>query len=81
MPRGSYCLFRALRRCNFRSALTVCLIRLVYGARCALYRIETRNTQENDTNRAHLVGSAGLEPATSSLSVTRSNQLSYEPPK
>jgi hypothetical protein len=26
-----------------------------------------------------MVGLAGLEPATSSLSVTRSNQLSYKP--
>jgi hypothetical protein len=26
-----------------------------------------------------MVGSGGLEPPTSSLSVTRSNQLSYEP--
>jgi hypothetical protein len=28
-----------------------------------------------------MVGLAGLEPATSSLSVTRSNQLSYKPSK
>ena len=38
------------------------------------------NTKNHRINGGFLmVGLAGLEPATSSLSVTRSNQLSYKP--
>ena len=45
----------------------------------ARHSILSLRSRYNELGRYFLVGLSGLEPETSSLSVTRSNQLSYSP--
>ena len=54
------------------------LVRISYEAR-ALLVLRTHDTFNAWNSKDYMVGAQGLEPRTSSLSVTLSNQLSYAP--